>query len=115
MAYKNNLLTGITDLLVLSILAKKDSYVYEITKTISKNSNGMLSISHNTVYAATFKLEEANMVSEYSKLVGKKRTRIYYHLEPNGRAHLEKISEDYSKLIEGVKNILESLGGDAND
>lgn len=109
MAYKNNLITGITDLLILSILDKQDSYVYEITKTISDRSNGLLSISHNTIYTAAYKLEETNMISEYSKLVGKKRTRVYYHLEPEGKEHLKKISEDYSKMTEGVTSILNSL------
>lgn len=32
MAYKNNLITGITELLVLKILEQQDSYVYEIQK-----------------------------------------------------------------------------------
>ena len=115
MAYKNSLITGITDLLVLSILNKQDSYVYEISKTISNNSNGLLTISHNTIYTATYKLEEANMISEYSKLVGKKRTRVYYHLEPAGKEHLKKLSEEYSNMTNGVLNILESLGGDKID
>lgn len=115
MAYKNSLITGITDLLVLSILDKQDSYVYEITKTISSNSDNLLSISHNTVYTATYKLEEEKMISEYSKLVGKKRTRVYYHLEPRGKEHLRKISADYAKMTEGVRRVLDSLGGDAND
>lgn len=118
MAYKNSLITGITDLLVLSILDKKDSYVYEITKTISNSSNGLLSISQNTVYTATYKLAEANMISEYSKLVGKKRTRIYYHLESGGKEHLIKLSEEYRKMTEGVANILDTLdtlGGDTGD
>lgn len=115
MALKNSLITGITDLLVLSILDKQDSYVYEITKTISNHSDGLLSISHNTVYTATYKLEEEKMITEYSKLVGKKRTRIYYHLEPKGKEHLEKISKEYAKMNEGVKKVLDSLGGDVND
>ena len=34
MAYKNNLITGITELLVLKILEQQDSYVYEIQKMI---------------------------------------------------------------------------------
>lgn len=109
MSYKNSFITGITDLLVLSILDKQDSYVYEITKTISNNSDGLLSISHNTVYTATYKLEEENMISEYSKLVGKKRTRVYYHLEPRGKEYLKKISEEYFKMGEGVKKIIDSL------
>ena len=114
MAYRNSLITGITELLVLAILNQQDSYVYEITKNISNNSDGLLSISLNTIYTATYKLEEENMISEYSKLVGKKRTRVYYHLEPCGREHLQKISTDYSKMTEGVKKVLDSLGGDTN-
>ena len=55
------------------------------------------------------------MITEYSKLVGKKRTRIYYHLEPKGKEHLEKISKEYAKMNEGVKKVLDSLGGDVND
>ena len=38
MAYKNNLITGITELLVLKILEQQDSYVYEIQKMINNNS-----------------------------------------------------------------------------
>ncbi len=116
MAYKNSLITGITELLVLAILNQQDSYVYEITKSISTNSDGLLSISLNTIYTVTYKLEENKMISEYSKLVGKKRTRVYYHLEPCGKEHLQKIQADYSKMTEGVKRVLDSLGeGDTND
>lgn len=59
--------------------------LYEITKTIERDSNYLLSISQNTIYTATYKLENENQISEYSKLVGKKRTRIYYHIEEEGR------------------------------
>lgn len=46
MAYKNTLLTGITDFLVLSILKiKGDCYAYEISKYITSESNKLLSIS----------------------------------------------------------------------
>lgn len=115
MAYKNSLITGITELLVLAILNQQDSYVYEIQKTISSHSDDLLFISLNTIYTTTYKLEEENMISEYSKLVGKKRTRVYYHLESRGKEHLEKIYDDYSKMTEGVRRILNSLGGDTND
>ena len=71
MAYKNNLITGITELLVLKILEQQDSYVYEIQKMINNNSEHLLSISLNTIYTVTYKLENENLISEYSKLVGK--------------------------------------------
>ena len=106
---RNNLTTGITELLVLSILSENDSYVYEITKKISDNSNNLLSISQNTIYTVVYKLEENNFVHEYSKLVGKKRTRIYYHIEQSGREYLQKLTENYQNMVAGVQKIWDSL------
>ena len=77
MAYKNTLLTGITDFLVLSILKiKGDCYAYEISKYITSESNKLLSISPNTIYTVMYKLENEHMISEYSVLVGKKAIHI---------------------------------------
>ena len=88
MAYRNNLLTGITELLVLSILNKMDSYIYEIVKLIANDS----------------------------KLVGKKRTRIYYHIEPKGREHLKELQTSYTNMTMGVQRIFDKLGGsEANE
>lgn len=115
MAAKNSLITGITDLLVLSILDKNDSYVYEITKTIQSNSHELLNISQNTVYTATYKLELDEMISEYPKLVGRKRTRVYYHIEPKGKEHLKMLSTNYADMTEGVKRVLDSLGGNTDE
>ena len=110
MAYKNSIITGITDLLVLLILKEKgDSYVYEICKYITENSNELLAIPHNTVYTVMYKLEMENMISEYSKLVGRKRTRVYYHLEPAGEAYLDELLANYRNMSNGFDLILEHL------
>lgn len=109
MASKNFFIYGITELLILSILSKGDTYVYEITKSITKYSNDLLSISQNTIYTATYKLEEDGLITEYSKLVGKKRTRVYYHLEPKGEEYLKQISTNYQNVTNGVANILKTL------
>ena len=114
--YRNNLLTGITELLVLSILNKMDSYIYEIVKLIANDSDNRLTLSSNTVYASAYKLEQAQMISEYSKLVGKKRTRIYYHIEPKGREHLKELQTSYTNMTMGVQRIFDKLGGsEANE
>ena len=110
MAYKNSLITGITDLLVLAILSEKgDSYVYEITKYITNCSKESLTISHNTIYTVMYKLEEEKMISEYSKLVGKKRTRVYYHIEPLGKEYLAELKNNFQQMIHGVESIFESF------
>lgn len=106
MANKNYFINGITELLVLYLLSKKDCYVYEITKAVSELSEGNLSISQNTIYTAAYKLENECKISEYSKLVGKRRTRVYYHIEPEGSRYLNELMEVYQSTIIGINKIL---------
>lgn len=109
MPSKNYFITGVTEMLFLSILAQKDSYVYDITKTIEDRSGGLLTISPNTIYTVAYKLEQEGMISEHSVLVGRKRTRIYYHIEPEGRNYLSSISQQYQQVNQGITLFLQSL------
>lgn len=111
MANRNPLLNGITDLLILDILSVEDSYAYEIEKTIQELSNETLSIPLNTVYTAIYKLEREGYITEYSKLVGRKRTRIYYHLEESGVAYVSELLENYHNLTTSVLATLKAIEG----
>lgn len=106
MASKNCFINGITELLILSILNCHDSYVYEIVKSIENFSEGLLTISQNTIYTATYKLENEGKITEYSKQVGKKRTRIYYRIEQSGREFLKEISQNYKNTTDGIQKIM---------
>lgn len=106
---KNYFLSGVTELLILAILRKNDAYVYEIVKTINNISKETFSLSLNTIYASTYKLENEKKISEYSKRVGKKRTRIYYHIEEEGLRHFNELLESYRITTSSVNNILDLL------
>lgn len=112
MAAKISFINGITEYIILSVLEKHDSYVYEIVKMISDYSGGKLSISQNTIYTATYKLENEGKISEYSKLVGRKRTRVYYKIEPEGLEYLKELSETYEAVTSGVHSILTKLNSE---
>ena len=109
MASKNYFLNGVAELLILSILKKNDTYIYGIKKIISEVTNDVLPMSQNTIYAAAYKLENEKKISEYSKLVGKKRTRIYYHIEDTGLEYLDELTTDYNMVTTNVGNILKFL------
>lgn len=113
---KNYFMSGITDLLILSILDKGDRYMYEIVKCISDFSKGKLDISQNTIYTVAYKLEDDGKISEYSKLVGKRRTRVYYHIESKGKEYLNELLENFSAVTDGVFSLLKTLDeeGDTN-
>ena len=115
MASRNYFLNGVAELLILSILKKRDTYIYDIKKTISDITNDVLPMSQNTIYAAAYKLENENKITEYSKLVGTKRTRIYYHIEESGLEYLEKLTSDYQMVTTNVCKILDFLSTDRED
>ena len=118
MIKKNFFLSGFTEFLILSLLYDKDSYVYEIAKNIADYSDKFLSISQNTIYTAAYKLLSERYISEYSKLVGRKRTRVYYHLEPLGEKYLSELTECYNHTIQGVGGVLSKRhckGADTNE
>jgi PadR family transcriptional regulator PadR len=66
-------------------------------------------MSQNTIYATAYKLENEGKITEYSKLVGRKRTRIYYHIEDSGLEYLDKLTSDYKMVTTNVGNILNFL------
>ena len=109
MPSKNFFITGVTEMLFLSLLAQKDSYVYDITKTIEGYSGGLLTISPNTIYTVAYKLEQDGLISEYASLVGRKRTRIYYHIEPKGIEYLDSISQQYKQVSQGITHFFQAL------
>ena len=115
MGTKNNFFSGITEILILAILNEHDSYAYEIVKYIKEFSDGYLAISQNTIYAVTYKLENEGKITQYSKLVGKRRTRIYYHLESNGRDYYAQLLNNFRDAYSGVEKILSTLKENTED
>lgn len=115
MGNKNNFFSGITEILILAILNDHDSYAYEIVKYIKEFSDGYLAISQNTIYAVTYKLENEGKITQYSKLVGKRRTRIYYHLEANGRDYYAQLLNNFRDAYSGVEKILSTLKENTED
>ena len=59
------------------------------------------------MYPILYRLEEAGFISQYEKLVGKRRTRVYYHLEDAGKAQLESLLNDYNEVRTGIDMILQ--------
>ena len=111
MAVKNIFITGNTDLLILSVLQKEDAYAYDIAKQINLLSDGFLNLSNNTVYTAIYKLGNNGYISEYTRQAGKKRTRVYYHLEEKGKQYLNELYETYRNTMKGTNLVLKKLSG----
>lgn len=95
------------EMLLLKILDEKDCYGYEIVQTLKKISYDNIKLQEGTMYPILYKLEENNYISSQRVLIGKRLTRVYYHLETKGKDYLYEIYEDYKKMIKIIDNIME--------
>ena len=42
----------------------------------------------------------------YKRLVGKRRERVYYHIEDSGRERLKNLMDDYNATITAMQSVL---------
>lgn len=106
MKYRDGFKKGSLELLILTILSEKDCYGYEISQLLKERSNRIISVPEGSLYPALYKLEENEYISKEKKLVGRRRERIYYHLEETGVAALREMEKAYQEISEGIASIL---------
>lgn len=106
---------GVASLVVLSLLRRGDMYGYELVQETERCSGGRLTTQEGSLYPVLYKLLDQGYISDRRVLVGKRMTRIYYHLEPAGEAHLQMLIQEYEAVTQGVMAIVYGTGGDTHE
>ena len=101
----NQFKKGVLDLCVLIILAKGDSYGYDVADTLS----GKIQMSDGTVYPILRKLAADGYVSTYLKESQNGPPRKYYHLTELGGQKLAEDKKEWDEFTKAVKGILEDM------
>lgn len=100
-----DVMRGFNDLLILSLLAEKDSYGYDISQTIKETSGGLYVMKETTLYSAFNRLEKKEWIQSYSSSESFGKPRTYYYITQAGMdAYLDKLVE-----WEAVKHVLDSI------
>ncbi len=99
---------GMVELIVLFLLNKEDLYGYQLTTMIKELSMNKLVITESSLYPTLYKLLDNKMISDYEERVGKRRIRVYYHIEEEGKNRLSDLLDDYKIIMEGMELILNS-------
>jgi PadR family transcriptional regulator PadR len=101
-----DLLRGHTDMLILSVLDKNDSYGYIINKKIEELTEGAFSFTEATLYTCFKRLLKMGYLTTYwlESKSGKKRK--YYSITLTGIIRLKKQKEDWQKLSEVINKII---------
>lgn len=105
------LLTGTVDLLILDVLARGDSYGYQIAQTVLAQSGERFELKEGSLYPALHRLERQKLLRSYwvdGSSTGEGRRRKYYAVTPQGRKSLQAKRDEWSQFTQAVSGVLGS-------
>ncbi|QTN00621.1 PadR family transcriptional regulator [Sediminibacillus dalangtanensis] len=94
------MMKGSIDLLIMSLIAQRDLYGYQITKILKQLSDDTYEMSEGTLYSALKRLERKQWIESYWSETEHGR-RKYYRLTDEGGSELKRKQENW-KMIESL-------------
>ncbi len=106
MKVRDSLKRGTVELVLLTLLENEDMYGYQMLQEAQIRSGGCFELKEGTAYPILYRLLDRGLISERAERAGRRRIRIYYHLEQIGRDYLEELKQEYMYVTEGIERIL---------
>lgn len=103
---QNSFRRGVMSLVLLALLKKEDMYGYQLVQETQHISGGRIVTQEGSLYPVLYKLQDQGYISDHKVQVGKRLTRIYYHLEPAGEARLQELIREYQQITQGIYMII---------
>ena len=100
-----------TSLLVLSLLADRDLYGYQMITELERRSDRTFHMKEGTLYPILHGLEREGAVSSYEKEAPSGRTRKYYHITRTGLRLLDSKKAEWQSFSKMVNAIVAEGGG----
>ncbi|CAH0191073.1 PadR family transcriptional regulator [Peribacillus simplex] len=103
---KTELLKGSTEMVLLSLLAQKDMYGYEMIEQLKQLSDGYLHYKEGMLYPALKRLEEKEYLNSYwqDSIEGPKRK--YYYATKVGIAQFQDQWEEWNAFQEVIRKVV---------
>ena len=101
---------GVMSLVILALLKREDMYGYQLVQETASSSGGRITTQEGSLYPVLYRLLDQGLISDQKVQVGKRMTRVYYHLEPAGEARLLELIREYKETTQGVFEIIREEG-----
>ena len=101
---------GVMSLVILALLKREDMYGYQLVQETARSSGGRILTQEGSLYPVLYRLLDQGLISDRKVQVGKRMTRVYYHLEPAGEARLLELIREYKETTQGVFQIIKEEG-----
>jgi PadR family transcriptional regulator PadR len=99
---KTQLKKGALDMCVLAVLARRDSYAYELASTLATE----MDMGEGTIYPLMRRLQAESCVSTYVVESTSGPPRKYYSLTGIGRRRLLEMQAEWRSFVDEVDGVL---------
>lgn len=106
MAVSDNIKRGSIELLILTLLASQNMYGYELVQEIKNQSHQLYTMQESSLSPSLYRLMDKGLISDQQIKVSKRRVRVYYHPEVEGRRYLAEIRKEYLTLCRDILYLL---------
>ena len=106
MSITSDLLRGNTDTIILAALKDRDSYGYQINKSVQEKTNDRYELKEATLYSAFRRLEDSGLIFSYWGDQDSGARRRYYTLTTLGRQAYAKNKSDWEEAKELIDKII---------
>lgn len=107
MSLRNQIRKGSTDILILSLLAERPMYGYEIGKELEQRSDGYFEMKEGLLYPTLHRMQKSGWLSSQWQTVEGRR-RKYYALTAKGREVLGVQIAEWSEFVDKLKTLLKT-------
>ena len=105
-------LNGVPELLLLSLLARRPMYGYELVQAIRRSTGGTLEFGEGCVYPILHRLEADGLLGGKRETVGG-RSRVVYRVTAKGSKRLAGSTASWRKIVEAINLALH--GGECGE
>jgi DNA-binding PadR family transcriptional regulator len=109
MAYRSQLLKGSAETLLLSLIAQKPMYGYQIIKELEKRSRGYFKFREGTLYPALHRLEKEGLIIGRWERLPSGRERRYYQVTEKGLGMLKEKLEEWHGFATAVNLVTQPI------
>lgn len=105
----SDIIRGYTDTIILAQLVNRDSYGYEINKTVSDITDGRFEIKEATLYTSFRRLENEGYILSYWGDQNTGARRRYYSITETGTTLLAENKVDWKNARKLINTLLEGM------
>jgi PadR family transcriptional regulator PadR len=96
---------GAAPLAVLTLLARRPMYGYELIEALERDSGGILEMGQSTVYPLLYNLEGRGYLRSMERTAPTGRRRKYYEPTSAGRSWLESQQNQFDAVVKALREI----------